>query len=192
MILAPMRYGSYVWPHNPRVYEIEYNRRIVCHKVPFGLYVLSDLGRDQRILRGEGEFVGEGAYDEFKKLACMFYLDSPQVLVHPVWQSAKAWFVGLKLKQEPRRDYVSYEFEFWECFEGYETQLKKISVQNTDDESSGESASGQQSAEYTVRSGDTLWAIAARSNLTLSQLIALNPQIKNPNLIYAGDVVRLS
>ena len=38
-----MRFGDFVWPHNPKIYEIEYNRRIVCHKVPFGLYVLSDM-----------------------------------------------------------------------------------------------------------------------------------------------------
>jgi LysM repeat protein len=188
MILAPMRYGDYVWPHNPRVYEIEYNRRIVCHKVPFGLYTLSDMGRDQRILRGEGEFTGEGAYQEFKKLACMFYLSEPQVLVHPVWQSAKAWFVGLRLKQEPKEDYVSYEFEFWECFDGYELSVK---TKPPTKESQDETAKAPKST-YTVKRGDTMWAIAVNNGLSLAELIALNPQIKNPNLIYVGDIIYLS
>ena len=71
MTLSPMRYGDYTWPHNPKTYEIDYKRRIICHKIPFGLYALADMGRDQRILRGEGEFVEAGAYDEFKKLATM-------------------------------------------------------------------------------------------------------------------------
>lgn len=190
MILAPMRYGDYVWPHNPRVYEIEYNRRIVCHKVPFGLYALSDMGRDQRILRGEGEFVGEGAYEQFKKLACMFYLSEPQALVHPVWQSAKAWFVGLKLKQEPKEDYVSYEFEFWECFDGYELSVKKKS-EPVPEEIKGETASGQK-LTYTVKRGDTMWAIAINNGMSLAELLALNMQIKNPNQIYVGDVIYLS
>ena len=45
---------------------------------------------------------------------------------------------------------------------------------------------------YTVCAGDTLWDIARRSGLSLETLIALNPQIRNPNLIYAGDTVNLA
>lgn len=45
---------------------------------------------------------------------------------------------------------------------------------------------------YTVVAGDTLSSIAARNGLTTAQIIALNPQIKNPNLIYVGQTVYLS
>jgi murein DD-endopeptidase MepM/ murein hydrolase activator NlpD len=45
---------------------------------------------------------------------------------------------------------------------------------------------------YTVVSGDTLSGIAAAHGLTLAQIIALNPQIENPNLIYPGQTVYLS
>ena len=58
MNLSPMRYRGYTWPHNPRVYTIEYNRTMAAHKIPFGQYQLQDLGRSSRIMRGEGEFVG--------------------------------------------------------------------------------------------------------------------------------------
>lgn len=40
---------------------------------------------------------------------------------------------------------------------------------------------------YTVRPGDTLFLIAQRFNITLNQLIAANPQIPNPNLIFPGQ-----
>jgi LysM repeat protein len=189
MILSPMRFGDYVWPHNPRVYEIEYKRRIVCNRVPFGLYTLSDLGRDHRVLRGEGEFAGQGAYAEFKKLASMFYLKEPKTLVHPVWQNALARLVSLKLRQEPREDYVFYEFEFWECYDGYELTAKEI-VKPTQSANTGAAASEKK--EYTLVKGDTLWGIAARNGLTLNQLTALNPQIRNPNIVYAGDLIYLS
>ena len=45
---------------------------------------------------------------------------------------------------------------------------------------------------YQVVKGDTLWSIAMRYGMALSDLIALNPQIKNPNLIHIGDEVRVS
>lgn len=188
MILSPMRFGDYVWPHNPRIYEIEYKRRIVCNKVPFGLYTLTDLGRDQRVLRGEGEFAGAEAYAEFKKLACMFYVREPKVLTHPVWQNALAWMVKLKLRQEPRGDYVAYEFEFWECYDGYDLKAAEI-VKKTE---SASAAAAVSKTEYVVKKGDTLWGLAVKNSLTLDALLALNPQIKNPNLIYVGDIVYLS
>lgn len=42
---------------------------------------------------------------------------------------------------------------------------------------------------YTVKKGDTLSGIAAQHGLNLTKIIQLNPQIKNPNLIYVGDKV---
>lgn len=189
MTLSSMRYGEFVWPHNPKTYEIDYKRRIVCHKVPFGLYALTDMGRDQRILRGEGEFAGEDAYAQFKKLANMFYVDTPKVLVHPVWQAAPAWFVELKLLQEPRRDYVRYGFEFWECYDGYKLELKEVLQTDVPTQEM------QQSAErktHVMQWGDTLWGLAKANGMTLTQLLALNPQIRNPNIYYVGDIVYLS
>ncbi len=42
---------------------------------------------------------------------------------------------------------------------------------------------------YIVVAGDSMWKIAAKYKLTLAQLIAMNPQIKNPGLIYIGQKV---
>jgi hypothetical protein len=44
----------------------------------------------------------------------------------------------------------------------------------------------------TVNSGDTLSAIASKNVMSTSQLIALNPQITNPNLIQPGQSINLS
>ena len=44
MLLAPMRYKGYSWPHNPRVYSIDYERNMAVNKIPFGYYFLQDLG----------------------------------------------------------------------------------------------------------------------------------------------------
>jgi prophage DNA circulation protein len=185
-----MRFKSYVWPHNPRTYEIEFRRGIVTHKVPFGAYTLQNLGRTNRVLRGEGEFCGAGAYEEFKKLASVFYEDTPGILVHPLWQTANAYFADLSLKEVPTQDYVSYTFEFWECFDGYESGAVKVSYSGGTSLTAASAGKTSGKSWYTVKSGDCMWNIANACGLTLAELVALNPQVKNPNLIYPGDVLR--
>lgn len=44
---------------------------------------------------------------------------------------------------------------------------------------------------YVVQWGDTMRKIAARLNVSLSDLLAVNPQIGNPNLIFFGQVVNI-
>lgn len=44
---------------------------------------------------------------------------------------------------------------------------------------------------YTVRLGDSLGAIAASRRITLAALIAVNPEITNPNLIYVSQRIRI-
>ena len=77
MLLTPMRYKNYIWPHNPATYSISYERQVAVHKVPFGRYCMQDLGMSCRVIRGQGEFAGEDAYEEFKRLASAFYEDGP-------------------------------------------------------------------------------------------------------------------
>ena len=44
---------------------------------------------------------------------------------------------------------------------------------------------------YYVQRGDTLRLIAARFNTTVEAILRANPQISNPNLIYAGQAISL-
>lgn len=53
-------------------------------------------------------------------------------------------------------------------------------------------AQGAQAATtHTVRRGDTMWKIASTYEVGTSELIAANTQIKDPNLIYPGDVLTI-
>lgn len=45
------------------------------------------------------------------------------------------------------------------------------------------------SAEYYVKSGDTMYKIAQKNGMTLSNLISLNPHISNPNKLNIGDYI---
>lgn len=42
---------------------------------------------------------------------------------------------------------------------------------------------------HTVVKGDSLWKIAVKYKMGLSEIISANPQFKNPDLIYPGDKV---
>lgn len=189
MILAAMRYKGYIWPHNPRTYTIDYGRKVALHKIPFGGYRLQDLGLTRRVMKGEGEFVGPGAYEEFRKLASIFYDPGPGPLLHPVWQASEAFFVDLSLRQEPRADYVRYSFTFWESGEGQEDTMKR--VEDTPAPGGGGDGGEARGEYHTVQAGETLWGIARRYGADLNAIIGLNPQIKNPNLILPGEKVRV-
>lgn len=190
MELTPMRYKDYVWPHNPETYTITYVRDVAAQKIPFGRYALQDLGLSYRVMRGEGAFAGAGAYDEFRKLASVFYDGGAGVLVHPVWQTTRAYFTDLTLLQEPLPDYVRYRFAFREESPVQVSALIETAAQ-TAGKAAQSAAAGTSGGTYTVVRGDTLWGIARRCGVTLAALLAANPQIRNPNYITVGQVVKL-
>ena len=45
--------------------------------------------------------------------------------------------------------------------------------------------------KYTVQFGDTLWKIAQKYQVGISEIISANDQFKNPNMIYPGDKVTI-
>ena len=44
---------------------------------------------------------------------------------------------------------------------------------------------------YIVQRGDSIWKIAVKYQVGMSEIIAANPQIKNPNLIYPGQKITI-
>ena len=44
---------------------------------------------------------------------------------------------------------------------------------------------------HTVVRGDTMWKLAVKYEVGTSEIIEANPQVKNPDLIYPGDVLRI-
>ena len=95
--------------------------------------------------------------------------------------------------EEPLPDYVRYRFEFWEDWNGYDAGLREVAVTVAENQETVQTGkeTARDLAVYTVKKGDTLWGIAKRYGVTLSALIAANPQIKNPNLIYPGNQVNI-
>ncbi|WAA09346.1 SafA/ExsA family spore coat assembly protein [Fervidibacillus albus] len=48
-----------------------------------------------------------------------------------------------------------------------------------------------QTTTYTVQPGDSMWKIAVRYQVGLSELIAANPHIENPSLIYPNQKITI-
>ncbi|WP_066639013.1 LysM peptidoglycan-binding domain-containing protein [Desulfolucanica intricata] len=44
---------------------------------------------------------------------------------------------------------------------------------------------------YTVKPGDSMWSIASRFNISLSNLKKANPQIQNPDNLSPGDIINI-
>lgn len=56
---------------------------------------------------------------------------------------------------------------------------------------SSSNSQSSSNSNYTVKSGDTLSAIAERHNLSVNDLMKANPQISNPNMIRSGQDIYL-
>ncbi len=202
-MLTAMRFRSFVWPNNPRTYSIGFERETALHKVPMGNYSMQDLGQSCRVMRGEGEFFGPDAYDTFRELTRQFYVTGPGLLIHPVWQNASVYFTRLELTQEPREDFVAYSFEFREAPAARKTPTGLTAMTGSSGAAAGAGGaaisgallagvSAAADARYhTVVKGDTLWGIGQTYGKTVAELAALNPWLSNPNLIYAGQEVRV-
>ena len=85
---------------------------------------------------------------------------------------------------------MGYSFAFWEGYDGHSTGVQVTGGGGEPETGPAAGTAGER--RHTVRRGETLWGIARDYGLSLTELIVLNPQIKNPNLILAGEEVRLA
>lgn len=178
-MLSAMRYKDFIWPHNPRTFHVLWQRRVAVLDAPGGRFHVQELGKTCRILRGEGEFCGETAYEDFERLVRTFRQDGAGTLVHPIWQSDAMYFTRLELTQEPRQNYVAYAFEFTETRTPFGDALHRVLPSAAE-------------GIHRVQPGDTLWSIAAQHGVTVESLLQKNPQIANPNVLTTGQEVRLT
>lgn len=108
-------YKSFTWPQNPDHCKHTYVREPVYTKNEANETVFSGMGPKKLTITGSGAFFGATAYDDFRELALLFNETTLGGLVHPVLGTLRCFFTKLEMTQEPRSDYVAYEFEFREA-----------------------------------------------------------------------------
>ena len=168
-----MKYKNFIWPHNPSTIDITVARDLKEAKIPFKGSSIQDFGQEKRIISGRGQFFGDDCMTQFERLFLVFKQGGAGYLSLPGMDSFFALFKDLKLTGGSMPNVVNYNFEFWEEL--------TTSVTGAD----------LQDDFYTVLEGDTLWSIAANFDVSIDTLLVLNPTVKSPNQLNAGEKVRL-
>ena len=83
--------------------------------------------------------------------------------------SVYAEFESLKLVGKPRPDVLTYSFAFRELMEERDDKRREI----------------------IAAENENLWDISYRFGIGIDTLVRLNPQVKRPDILTAGEVVRL-
>ena len=110
-----IQYKTWVWPRNPETWVQSAVREPEYTKNASNVMVFSGMGPVKRTVTGKGAFVGLHAYEDFKALQTLFLDSSCGALIHPVWGEFNMYFTELEMTQEPRENYVAYQFEFREA-----------------------------------------------------------------------------
>lgn len=205
--LSKIKYKKFRFPYNPATSTYKIGRSYVEHKYPELMgNELEDFGPNACVITGEGEFFGNKAYSNWRKLLKEFKKSGVGNVSHPVFTDiTRGLMTSLQASLEPRPNYVRYTFEIVadtkpkikECLGKYITVVSGTGV-DTGVNSSG--ASGESSTRnefvHTVVSGECLSVIcaryAAKYGTTISwQTIASYNNLKNPNLIYPGDQIKI-
>lgn len=173
MNLNVMKFKNYVWPHNPSTINVSVKRDLKEVMIPFKGSVIQDYGREKRIVSGSGQFFGDGCIEQFDSLFFVFKQGGRGYLSLPGMDSFLAVFKELKLVGNSMPNVLTYKFEFWEELTSDMTDLDL------------------REDFYTVLDGDTLWSIAAKFDIPVETLLALNTNIKSPNQLVPGEKVRL-
>lgn len=108
-------YKTYTWPQNPERCQQVYAREPVYVKNEAGETVFDGMSPMRRTITGSGVFCGTEAYTAFQGLAALFQERSCGNLTHPLFGVVNCYFTELRLSQEPKPDWIAYQFTFREA-----------------------------------------------------------------------------
>ena len=163
-----MRFRDFTWQNNPVSLRVASARNVEETSIPYGESRTEELGSRRRKVTGEGYFAGEDCMEQWDKLQAAFAQKGPGILqlpgVTPFW----ALMDSLELIGAQGKDLVRYGFSFteWEGQPAY-------------------SGSGR----YRACQGESLWDYANRWGVSVEELVALNPHIRDICELQEGEEV---
>ncbi|MFB5192797.1 LysM peptidoglycan-binding domain-containing protein [Alicyclobacillus fastidiosus] len=172
-----------------------------------GAPTYQDLGVDEKTLSFSGSIVGTGAWTQAETIESLMDKGLPQKLVYSsIQRSVRINKFSPKYVRDDRVDF-SINLIVIPSTSGYNAAPTQVTVPNTTlpakappKTTSTASIAQYCDKSYTVKSGDTLWAIAQRTLgssasangiATLVNTIAKANQLSNPNLIKVGQVLKI-
>lgn len=141
---------------------------------PYLINIKSSLenGGAATTVSGEGEFIGEDAFQQYKILKDIFLKGKSAWLRLPKAAPIKAKLTELNLMENARENMVSYSFSFEEVKEKYS---EKIQVTYAE-----------------VKEEKSLWDIERIYGVSVSRIFELNPRLSSCYDILPGDKIRIA
>lgn len=209
--MLPMKYKTFTFPHNP--YECSYksDRDYIMHKYPeIWMGETEDIHVGNVVISGTGEFFGPFAYEYWNALNNVYKSHGAGEFFHPVFKDVTmALMTRLEGNMEPVGNYVRFSFEFVQHIyiedsikitpdynnTGYMENTFGYGFYGNGSEEDTSSSSNGSNGEYTVKSGDCLWSIAASyygDGSRFEDIYNANKdKISDPNMIYTGQVLTI-
>lgn len=166
-----MSYRDFIFPVNPRVIRISRSKNIGVGITPYGTDSVKELGGGHRVVKGEGEFFGNGAVNDFLGLKRAFEKGGGGMLYIPSQKPFYALAKSLELTASDIEGAVGYSFCFIESFENAGEDFPLV---------------------FTGDGKTCLWNLADAFDIAAENLVSMNPHIKRPDIpVAVGERVRL-
>lgn len=165
-----MRYKGVTFSCNPLSIRIKSEIKKASATVPFEGERVKAMGRKCRVITGKGELCGEDCLQQYARLYSLLTEGGAGVLSLPTAPPMYAFFTELSALADTAPDKIEYSFEFIESDSFCEGNGVKLHI---------------------VNEGETLFDIAYDRNTTVDSLVRLNPQVKRPDELIAGEEIKL-
>lgn len=171
MKTVPMSFKGFRWHHNPKTVKFVCGRRVNEHAYPSGFSESEDNGDSCIRVYGEGELFGDDCAEQFESLLRLYRSGGAGVLVIDKLTPLTAVFEELRLIGEPRENVLGYAFVF-----------READTRRT----------GNMPERHIAAEGENLWDISYLYGIPIDTLVSLNPRIKRPDIVNAGEVIALA
>ena len=168
MNLMTMQFGGFIFPVNPTELKLLQSCLLEETVTADGEETVEAVGRHKKKLTGKGYFVGENAFETYKKLESLF--GETKILYLPGHRPFEAILSELTLNGVPAKNTVSYTFAFTET----------AGAKNT--------VSGR---TYRAKAGESLWDYAYFTGISIDRLAEANRHLNCIAELKDGEEVHI-